>query len=146
MKKTSDLTRRERFARLFDADFRQRTQVKKSTKPNRVLFTPVYDILYSLASVLLSVLLIGFLLFTVGHSPTYGDPKSPAMNEVPKRYVEKGLQETGASNAVAGMILDYRAFDTFGEALMLFCSAMAVIAVLKGSSPKKQEVSHEDSP
>ena len=38
------------------------------------------------------------------------------------RYVEDGLKETGAVNSVAGMILDYRAFDTLGESFVLFSS------------------------
>lgn len=36
------------------------------------------------------------------------------------RYIEQGLSETGAVNIVTGMILDYRAFDTFGESCVLF--------------------------
>ena len=35
-------------------------------------------------------------------------------------YLEQGIEETGAINFVAGMILDYRAFDTFGESNVLF--------------------------
>ena len=35
------------------------------------------------------------------------------------------MEETGAVNAVAGMILEYRAFDTFGESAVLFAAAGA---------------------
>lgn len=39
------------------------------------------------------------------------------------------LEETGASNAVAGIYLNYRVFDTLFEALMLMVSVMEVINV-----------------
>ena len=44
--------------------------------------------------------------------------------------VEKGLEETGAVNMVAGMILDYRAFDTFGESSVLFLAVTCVTMLL----------------
>ena len=46
-------------------------------------------------------------------------------------YLEKGIEETGAINFVAGMILDYRAFDTFGESTVLFVAACSVLLLLK---------------
>ena len=70
--------------------------------------------------------------------PKYGDPQGPVVNEVLKEYVEEGLQKTGAVNIVAGIILDYRAFDTFGESMMLFTSTMAVVALLKQNGKKKK--------
>ena len=44
--------------------------------------------------------------------------------------MEKGLEETGAVNMVAGMILDYRAFDTFGESSVLFLAVTCVTMLL----------------
>ena len=37
-------------------------------------------------------------------------------------------------NTVAGIILDYRAFDTFGESVVLFLAAVSVIALLHRKS------------
>ncbi len=50
------------------------------------------------------------------------------------RYLEKRAVETGAVNTVAGIILDYRAFDTFGESVVLFLAAVSVIALLRRKS------------
>ena len=54
--------------------------------------------------------------------------------------MERGGRETGAQNIVAGMILDYRAFDTFGESVVLFTAAVCVLmllsAVADDSSPR----------
>ena len=47
-----------------------------------------------------------------------------------KRYVEKGMEETGAVNVVAGVILDYRAFDTLGESHVLYTATTAVFILL----------------
>ena len=49
------------------------------------------------------------------------------------------MEDTGATNAVAGMILDYRAFDTFGESTVLFVAVAAVVMLMKRSMNKKDE-------
>lgn len=87
--------------------------------------------LYSLLALLLGGLMIFFLLETVALMPRFGDPGAPGVNEVSARYIEKGLEETGAVNIVAGMILDYRAFDTLGESTVLFIAACAVLILLR---------------
>ena len=46
-------------------------------------------------------------------------------------------QETGAVNTVAGMILDYRAFDTLGESFVLF-TAMCAVTILLNRSGKRR--------
>lgn len=87
--------------------------------------------LYGLLAFALGAVLIFFLLETVALMPRFGALQSPANNEVSLRYIEKGLQETGATNMVAGMILDYRAFDTLGESTVLFIAASAVLILLR---------------
>ena len=87
--------------------------------------------LYVTLALLMGALLIFFLLQTVALMPRFGDPNAPGCNEVIERYIEKGLQETGAVNIVAGMILDYRAFDTLGESTVLFIAASAVLILLR---------------
>ena len=48
-----------------------------------------------------------------------------------KNYIELGLAKTGAENLVTSVILDFRAYDTLGEATVLFTAAIGVIAVLR---------------
>ncbi len=86
---------------------------------------------YALLCVTICLIMIGVLLYTVGCLPAYGDPNHPVNNEVSARYIEQGLQETGAVNIVTGMILDYRAFDTLGESTVLFTAAMVVLFLLR---------------
>lgn len=81
--------------------------------------------------VLISLFMIWLLLWTVSGLPEFGDPNAPENNEVAARYIEKGLEETGAVNIVTGMILDYRAFDTFGESCVLFVASCSVLILLR---------------
>lgn len=92
----------------------------------------------NILSIAVSVAIVIIMLAIVKDMPKYGDPQGPVVNEVLKEYVEEGLQKTGAVNIVAGIILDYRAFDTFGESMMLFTSTMAVVALLKQNGKKKK--------
>ena len=104
-----------------------------------VLFHKIYVI----AAIFFSIVLAGLLLYTVSCLPGTGNASNPANNEVPKRYIEKGLEETGAVNVVTGMILDYRAFDTFGESNVLFIATVTVLILLhrkkKGSGEKEED-------
>lgn len=90
-----------------------------------------YNRLYRVLSLFICVILIAMLLMTVFYLPSIGDAHNPASNEVVERYIESGLQETGAVNIVTGMILDYRAFDTFGESNVLFIAACCVLILLR---------------
>ena len=90
-----------------------------------------FKILYRILAAVTAVFLTGLLLWTVSYEPSYGDPNAPENNEVAVRYIEKGLEETGAVNIVAGMILDYRAFDTFGESCVLFVALCCVLLLLR---------------
>ena len=89
---------------------------------------------YALLCVTICLIMITVLLYTVGNLPAYGEPDHPINNEVSARYIENGLQETGALNIVTGMILDYRAFDTLGESTVLFASAMVVLFLLRADA------------
>ena len=91
----------------------------------------ITDALYRLMSVVICLGIIIVLLNTVSQLPKFGDSNNPLNNEVSERYIEKGMEETGAVNIVAGMILDYRAFDTLGESHVLFIAACSVLILLK---------------
>lgn len=98
--------------------------------------------IYMVAAIVFSIVLAGLLLYTVSCLPRTGNAGNPANNEVPERYIEKGLEETGAVNVVTGMILDYRAFDTFGESNVLFIATITVLILLhkkKKSGTEEEE-------
>jgi len=91
---------------------------------------------YRLLAVAICLSTIFILVTTAANLPPFGSPDNPVNNEVSERYIEKGQEETGAVNIVAGMILDYRAFDTLGESNVLFVAACTVLILLRITAGK----------
>lgn len=60
-------------------------------------------------------------------------------------YLAEGLSKTGAANAVTGVLLDFRAYDTLGEATVLFCAIMGSLAILRKTARKKREDAETES-
>lgn len=104
-----------------------------------------FKIVYKAASVAICLIMITILLITVSFLPAFGNPDNPVNNEVSQRYIEKGLEETGAVNIVSGMILDYRAFDTLGESTVLFAAASSVMMLMR-KEKKGKEITDKFSP
>lgn len=102
-----------------------------------------FERLYPVLAVILCAVMIVFLLDTVFYLPEFGAAQAPVNNEVMQRYVSEGLKETGAVNIVAGVILDYRAFDTLGESHVLFAAASAVLILLLMNNSSSTEPEQE---
>ena len=98
--------------------------------------------LYVALVAVLCVVLFTVLLLAAANLPAYGDAEAPTNNEVSERYVNQGVEETGALNAVAGMMLDYRAFNTLGESFVLF-AALCVVTVLMTRGRRKHPLPSE---
>jgi multisubunit Na+/H+ antiporter MnhB subunit len=82
------------------------------------------------------VLVLGVLLVLGGWAmmslhpfgaPLLGGPDAG----VAQQYLTSGLKEVGAANYVMSVLLDYRAYDTLGEATVIFVSIIGVYAVLR---------------
>lgn len=52
-------------------------------------------------------------------------------------YIANALTKTGAANIVASIILDFRAYDTLGEATVLFTSVLGVLVLMRSKGRKK---------
>lgn len=98
------------------------------TKHNKELL--FFDKLYRIFSIVFCVVLVAVLMITVSYLPKVGNASNPDNNIVSKTYISEGLSDTGAINIVTGMILSYRAFDTFGETTVLFIAACCVMILL----------------
>ena len=99
-------------------------------------YAKVFGIFYRLTAVMVCLFVTAVLLYTVAALPPFGASDNPTSNEVVEKYIEDGLTDTGATNIVAGMILDYRAFDTFGESCVLFIAVCSVIILLRNEGPR----------
>jgi len=86
-------------------------------------------------------IIIILFMFTMKVVPLFGEFGDPvflrAENAPSQTYVSKSLEDTGAANAVAAVILDYRGYDTLGEATILFAAVIGAIALLRKKPRKK---------
>nr|WP_304954986.1 hydrogen gas-evolving membrane-bound hydrogenase subunit E [uncultured Acetatifactor sp.] len=128
---------------------------ERREQDEKLLNTKVYDLennfevrifrrFYKVFSVLFCIFLVAMLLVAVSDLPVFGHAENPVNNEVAERYIEKGLEETGAVNIVTGMILDYRAFDTLGESHVLFIATCTVLILLRRDGEKEQALDEDN--
>jgi len=98
-------------------------------------------------AVIVAVVLL-FIIFVAGVKicnslPDFGEPAFAALEDTASKvYVRDGLAQTGAANVVSSVILDYRAYDTLGEATVLFASVIGAIVILR----KKSKILPEAAP
>jgi multisubunit Na+/H+ antiporter MnhB subunit len=81
----------------------------------------------SFSTLLFIGLFLIFAYFALKDLPSFGAP----IMKVAREYIESGLQKTGATNIVAAIILDFRGYDTLGEATILFTAVMGVLVVMR---------------
>ncbi|MFH1360621.1 MAG: hydrogen gas-evolving membrane-bound hydrogenase subunit E [Candidatus Omnitrophota bacterium] len=89
------------------------------------------------------VFILGFLavaMISLKDLPSFGYPTM----RVAETYLKEGLMRTGATNIVASVILDYRAFDTLGEVTVLFTAVIGVLAIVRRTGRKKEGQIIED--
>lgn len=129
MKPQKEFREEDEVVRQHDEDMKQHIQHVYDIEHNAEM--RIFHRVYKIFSILFCVFLVAMLLEAVSELPTFGEPDNPVNNEVAERYIESGLQETGAVNIVTGMILDYRAFDTLGESHVLFIATCTVLILLR---------------
>lgn len=90
-------------------------------------------------------LVIIFMIFLAGVRvfetlPDFGTPVfAEAPDAASQTYIREGLQKTGAANLVTSVILDFRAYDTLGEAAVLFTTIIGATVILRRKSRKLLE-------
>jgi len=86
-------------------------------------------------SVFLGLIVVSLILFFAAFP--FGKNKMG----VGKYYLNNDIKDTGAANAVTGVVLDYRGLDTLGEVTVLFAAAAGVAALfyLISEDKKKRE-------
>jgi multisubunit Na+/H+ antiporter MnhB subunit len=67
------------------------------------------------------------LFYAASAMPAFGQPRVDSA-----LLMLKGCAgDTGAANAVCAVVLDYRGYDTLGEATLLTAAVAGIVAVLK---------------
>jgi multisubunit Na+/H+ antiporter MnhB subunit len=78
--------------------------------------------------------------------PEFGNPVMERFADAPAQvYLQSGLAETGAPNLVTAVLLDFRAWDTLGEATVLFCAALGAAVILRRSARIKTKHKEDES-
>ena len=73
-----------------------------------------------------------FILQVFTEFPVFGTPVMERFSDAPSAtYLAQGLEEIGGPNMVTAVLLDFRAWDTLGEATVLFCAALGTVAILR---------------
>lgn len=84
------------------------------------------------------VALVGVRVFA--EFPEFGVPVIDRIADAPSiTYLADSLEKTGAANVVTGILLDFRAYDTLGEATVLFCSILGAFTVLRRRAQKRRD-------
>jgi len=82
---------------------------------------------YCLFAVIFSALFLWCSAKALAQLPPFGQP----LMKMGTEYIAEAMRKTGATNIVAAIILDFRGYDTLGEATILFTSVIGVLAVLR---------------
>ena len=95
-------------------------------------------------AVIVSVVIV-FVIFLAGIKifetlPEFGTAIFAILDNTASRaYISDGLAKTGAANIVSAVILDFRAYDTLGEATVLFTSIIGATVLLRKETRKLLE-------
>ena len=97
----------------------------------------------AVAAVLLVLLLalIGpvFSGLSFGAPPLWAIGSNPPLDLASGHYLREGLSQTGAANIVTAVLLDYRGYDTLGEATVLFTAILGALVLLRQQARKPLE-------
>lgn len=96
--------------------------------------------------VALVMVLFGAILFYMAHAfgdlTPFGVPLFARVGQastVALDYLQEAVARTGATNVVMAVLLDFRAYDTLGEATVIFTSIVGAYAVLRKVGRIRQE-------
>jgi multisubunit Na+/H+ antiporter MnhB subunit len=89
----------------------------------------------SLLVALTLLLLLIALLLAFTEAPSVTAP----LGEVAQTYNQQTVAETGATNVIAAINFDWRAYDTLGEATILLTAATGVTALLRRYLHRRRE-------
>lgn len=90
-----------------------------------------------LSSLIFFGLFLVFAFMAFQGLPKFGEP----LMKVSNSYLRDSVTQTGASNVVMSIILDYRAYDTLGEATVIFTAILGAFVILRAKGKKRKEES-----
>jgi multisubunit Na+/H+ antiporter MnhB subunit len=103
--------------------------------------------LFGMLATIAMVLVLSVLTVSMFREfPPFGTAVMDRVADAPSRtYLQEGLQKTGAANIVTSIVLDFRGYDTLGEATVLFCSILGALTILRRKARKVRTEADEES-
>ncbi len=87
-----------------------------------------------------TVLLLLVMVRSFTGLPEFGSPVMERVDDAPSIvYLEEGLERTGSANQVMSVLLDFRAYDTLGEATVIFTAVFGALVLLRKKGKKDRE-------
>jgi multisubunit Na+/H+ antiporter MnhB subunit len=71
--------------------------------------------------------LLAVLMLAFSQAPSF----TGSLTTIARYYVDETFERVGVTNVVAAVTFDWRGFDTFGEATLLFTAAVGIRLVLR---------------
>jgi len=81
----------------------------------------------------------GLLIYGTLDMPYFGKADAPIHNHTSPRYINDSMQEIGIPNIVTSVLASYRAFDTFGEVVVIFTAGIGVLTLLSVVRSKEND-------
>lgn len=72
----------------------------------------------------------GLLIYGTLDMPHFGNVDAPIHQHIAPRYINDSMSEVGVPNMVTSVLASYRAFDTFGEVVVIFTAGIGVLSLL----------------
>ena len=93
---------------------------------------------------LVVVIITGSLLiYGTLDMPYFGSAEAPIHQHVAPRYINDSMKEIGVPNIVTSVLASYRAFDTFGEVMVIFTAGMGVLALLSVARRREYTINND---
>lgn len=89
-------------------------------------------------NLIVAVVIAGFLVYFFSESAELLSKFGEHQTRMASYYTEQGAERTGSANLVAGVLFDFRGYDTLGEATVLFTAALGAVTILRATSKKIQ--------
>ncbi len=111
--------------------------IRSTVSLDNTSITKHRDTFAILSSLIFFGLFLVFAFMAFQGLPKFGEP----LMKVSSNYLRDSVPQTGASNVVMSIILDYRAFDTLGEATVIFTAILGAFVILRAKGKKRKEES-----
>ncbi|UWI83004.1 DUF4040 domain-containing protein [Wolbachia endosymbiont of Howardula sp.] len=89
------------------------------------------NIRYSPIRIILMIFLMILITHFMSYMPVFGMSDTPIHMNMKPNYIEKTQEEIGIPNIVTAILASFRSYDTLGEILVVFTSALCITLILK---------------